>query len=252
MENFVFMATDTHSDQLKGDPPDHSGMVSGESEKKGGNERRKGLGNEKFKEKQGQSLPIDVSQTGLQTHDKVTMGSPHLLAFPANHSQINSSRGFNEKKRALKDLLHVTLSNESGGIRKPKEKVTSMHKSLIKDVRLGSESTRKEANSLSQLGVKPISSGNSLGQGETSTTKPAITKGFDLGTGIVISPGLLNGAVTLGRAGKGVKGKPPDSSLKSSSLGSKSDGVLKGGGMKNDLVDHATNAVSGMILDSDQ
>ncbi|KAK7267212.1 hypothetical protein RIF29_19877 [Crotalaria pallida] len=198
--------------------------------KKWGTDKRKGLVSEKNKEKLFQSLPTESSsQRVLHAHDKVEMGSPHLLAFPTSASIGNRSRGTsysNEKKRARRDSQHVA-NQEVGGNRIPKAKDTTMHKPTAKDVRLNGESKPSGTNSVSQLGN---------------------TKNF---SGIVISPNLLLGS-TLGNKGKEVKGRPPDPSRKLGAVVSKLDDIHLEGGRKDGTVVHTVDDASGMLLDSRQ
>ncbi|XP_020206144.1 uncharacterized protein LOC109791283 [Cajanus cajan] len=220
------------TDITTGDPEDalHGEWLVVRRRNKGGKEKIKGVAAERTKDgiaekNKGvspQSFNIkDSSQHKiLQQHDN--MGTKPFLAVTNINSPFSSAqdgtRMVKGKKRARRENLHVTKNKEKERHVTIKEKRPPMHVTKESDVRLSPESSTVMANSVSQLAIK----GDTVMLNENindKANKKDVMPGFDLGTGIVISPDLLRGTMSQGPKQTSKGGKALESKLKKGNSG---------------------------------
>ncbi|KAK7290032.1 hypothetical protein RIF29_04151 [Crotalaria pallida] len=217
--------------------------------KKWGSDKSKEIRVEKNKEIPTQSRSNDESNNLIKEGQKDSMGSPHLLAYPSSGGTSRGKHYVNNKKRARKDVQPGTRAKELGKHNSTLGKTPMLHGGG--HVRLNNDSNSHRVNS-TQPSLKGKPQVSVLGS-QKDTIKEVPNKGFDLGTGINISPDLLRGMGSHSKKGVGGKGKPPDSSstqvgFSASKHGDGSKAVVK----VSTEVENVGETVSGMLMDSGQ
>ncbi|KAK7250677.1 hypothetical protein RIF29_33257 [Crotalaria pallida] len=117
----------------------------------------------------------------------------------------DKGKGISSQSLTAKNNKHVGTSVRDLG------NIPHMQSTTTKDVQLTTELSRVDVASLSPPGTNSLAHENST-VSTSGKDKGRPMKGFDLGTEIIISPGLLGGSKTQIKKGSGLGEKPPDHS----------------------------------------
>ncbi|KAK7266662.1 hypothetical protein RIF29_19312 [Crotalaria pallida] len=168
--------------------------------KKGGKDKSREIRGEKFKEVSSQSLSGDGGHVFNGVQKGTNLGDSHLVGPSVADGGSRARVYVNEKKRARKEVNLVARVKDKGTL----VKNIPLHGVGQHNVQLTGESSQNRVNSTSS----EMTQKNQVSK--QGPRKASLMKGFDLGTGIAISPDLLRCSMFLGKAEKVTKGKPPD------------------------------------------